>query len=345
MRNLINPISKISGAVVLIFLGAGVSGLIGGYLFGITVAIICGTVFLFWEADWIRSTAIQSVSNRSLVSYALPLAMAGVVYTIIGQIDTFLIGFFRTSSEVGYYDVAYLLAANLLIALNAITPVFKPMIAEVQSDTQSVRERYKLATRWVTMLTIPPAITLLLAPDVYLGVLFTQEYIVASGATFVLAIGYLLNAASGPEGMVLEGLGYTKVTFLNSVILLGINSVLGVIFIPRLGIVGAGIATAAALGGVGLLGVAELYFLKGFHPFTVKLLRVYAAAIVPVTSGWIFTSVLTDQKLIALSLPILIMICYVIGLRAAGGFTNKDIKVAEKFDNRVGYNIVGWIIS
>jgi O-antigen/teichoic acid export membrane protein len=345
MRNFINPIVKIIGTILLIFLGAEVGGLIGGYLLGVTVAVLFGTVFLFWEADWLRGTPSQSVSNRSLISYALPLAMAGVIYTIIGQIDTFLIGFFSTSSEVGYYNIAYLLATNLLVALNAVTPVFKPMIAEAKSNTHAVRNRYQLATRWVTMLTLPPAITLLLAPEIYLGVLFTQEFAVASGTTVALVLGYLLNAASGPEGMVLEGLGYTKLTFLNSVVLLSINATLGIFFIPKLGILGAGIATAVALGSVGFLGVAEIYYLRGFHPYTVQLLRVYIAVSVPIILGWLFVSVLSVSVLIAVFLPLVVIVCYVAGLRVTGGFTSKDIEIAKKFDEKIGYEIASRCIN
>ena len=333
IRNIANPLTRIVSASVLVLSGAGLLGLVGGYLFGLGVAVLGGIIFLTIEAGWIRNATPVPVSNRDLFSYSLPLVLAGVIYSIIGQIDYFAIGYFLSSDDVGQYRVAYLLSSNLLIVLSAITPVFKPMIAERRSNDSVLESRYQLATRWVTMLTFPLAITLILSPDVFLTVLFTSEYSRASATVVALTVGYLLNASFGPEGMMLEGLGNTRLTLVNTFVLVGVNSLLDVLLIPRFGILGAGIATGSALTIAGLAGVIEIYFLRSIHPYSPRLFRVLTAALLPLVLGQVLVVYLVRIPQTALFLPILVVVTYIIGLRLTNGFTNDDREVASRIDN------------
>jgi O-antigen/teichoic acid export membrane protein len=337
LTNVLNPLFRIVGAVVLVSSGAGLFGLVGGYLLGFVVAIGAGSVFLLYEAEWVRKPAplANATSNRSLLSYAFPLLFAGVIYSLVGQIDYFIIGIFLQSSDVGHYRVGFLLAANLLIVLRALGPVFKPMIAEA-SETSLVRTRYRVATRWITMCTLPLAITLVLAPEVYLSVFFTEQYLAASAAVIALTVGYVLNASFGPEVMVLEGLGYTRLTLINTIVLVGVNGILDVALVPRYGILGAGIATGTAVTVTGALGVIEIYYLRSVQPFTPELLKVWAASVPPTLVGFGISLIVVEDGILAVTLPTIILLFYIIGLRVTGSFTQDDIEIAIQMDNKFG---------
>ncbi|TKX63342.1 oligosaccharide flippase family protein, partial [Halorubrum sp. SP9] len=285
-----------------------------------------------------RESEVESVSNRALLSYSLPLVLAGVIYSLVGQIDYFIIGYFLGSAEVGQYQVGFLLASNLLIALRAITPIFKPIVAENMSNNTLLQNRFTLTTRWVTILTIPPTLTLVLAPETYLSLLFTEQYTAAATAVVALSIGYLLNAAFGPEGMMLEGLGHTRLTLLNTVVLVGVNGTLDALLVPTLGILGAGIATGTALTVAGMAGVIEIYYLRGIHSFSRGLVRVWTAALLPLLVGIVIVTN-TGGLVLVISLPILVVFSFVVGLRLIGGFTSEDVQVATQFDERLGYPV------
>jgi len=344
VKNIINPLIRIVAAVALVASGAGVLGLVGGYLLGLVVAVLFGGLFLIKEADWLRSSSAEQVSTRSLVSYSLPLVLAGVIYALVGQIDYFAIGFFLNTSDVGQYRVAFLLAANLLIVLSAITPVFKPIVAENRTDSDLLESRYQLTTRWVTMLTLPLALTLILAPELYLSLLFTEAYTEASAAVVALSIGYLLNSSFGPEGMILEGLGHTRLTLLNTFILVSTNGVLDILLVPRLGILGAGIATGAALTIAGFAGVIEIYYLRRIVPVSMDLFRVWIAALGPLGIGWYLVHH-TQGLIVLILLPILVIVVYLIGLRTVGGFSKEDAELAKRIDEQLGYSIATKMIG
>ena len=343
--DVIKPVVLIVGTVGLLLAGFGVFGLVGGYAAAVLATTIAGGVFLLWKIDWVSSSGIDRGSGLSLVSYSVPLALAGVIYAVVSQIDFFVIGRFLGTAQVGYYRVAYSLASNLLIVLTSITPVFKPMIAEHKSIDSEFGSLYRLATRWAIMLTIPIAVTLLLAPETYLTLFFTPEYAVAGNVVIVLTLGYLLNSSFGPEGMVLEGLGHTRLTFLNTLLLITTNTVLDVVLVPRLGILGAGVGTASALTITGAIGVLEVYVLRGELPYSTDILKVLLASVPTVLVGYVVTSILGSIVVTALLLPIVVTITYAGSLALGEGFTEEEITVARQIDARLGRRILTPLVS
>lgn len=343
-RNLLQPGGRVVFTALLLIGGMGITGLVLGHLLALLLAVSAGILLLVLNTSWIREAEIDSISRRSLLSYSLPLMFAGAIYAMVGQIDFFALGYFRPSADVGIYKVSYLLAGNILIVLRAITPVFKPMISEKKGDTQILRSRYQLATRWIALFTIPPAVTLMLAPQTYLSLLFTPEYALASSSVIVLVGGYLLHTAVGPEGMVLEGLGHTRLTLLNTVLLVMMNSVLDILLIPRLGILGAAAGTAVATTVAVVAGVIEIYYLAGIHPFTADLGKIWLAGIPVVVVGLIFTSMLNSGLVLAILLPVGIAVVYLLSLILTQSFTNEDVEVAAKVDETLGTTVLQSVV-
>ncbi|WP_082256460.1 oligosaccharide flippase family protein [Haloferax sp. ATB1] len=339
MKDILNPLSRIIAIIILISAGFGIAGLISGYLLGVVFSVFIGLILFVYEADWFTHSETDQISNRDLLSYSLPLVLTGAIYALVGQIDYFVIGYYIGSTEVGQYQIGFILASNILIGLQAITPVFKPIIAENIHNTKIIESQFKLSTRWVTILTIPPALTLALAPDPYLSILFTNQYTAASAAVVPLSLGYLINASFGPEGMVLEGLGHTRLTLLNTFVLVSTNGVLDLLLVPVLGVLGAGIATGTALTVAGLVGVIEIYYIRGVHPYSAQLMRVWVAIAFPLAVGIVMTSFL-EGLLLIITLPVFTLISFILGLHIVGGFTSEDAKVADQFDQRIGYPVI-----
>lgn len=344
MKDILNPLMRTLGAILFVSSGAGLVGLVGGYLTGLLVAITFGVASLIYNVDWIRNASATQISNRSLFSYSLPLILAGIIYSLVGQVDYFVIGYFLDSTEVGYYRVAYLLAANLLIVLNAVTPIFKPMVAENENDSL-LESQYQLSTRWITMLTLPIAVVLVLQPDTYLSLFFTAEYSVASAAVVVLTIGYLINASFGPEGMMLEGLGHTRITLVNTFILIGVNTTLDFLLVPRFGIVGAAVATGTAFTVAGFAGVVEIYLLKSITAFNKDLVRAWVSFLPALLTGYLVSKFQMQALVMSLSLPTVVLLTYILTLRQTSSFSIKDQKVATKLDSYIGISIFSRIIK
>lgn len=343
-KGLIRPGTKLVVTAVLIWAGFELVGLVVGYVVSFVLTAIAG-VLLLTRIDWIRDGEQASVSNRRLVSYSLPLAFAGVIYATIGQVDFLVIGFYLPSDQLGFYRVGFLFASNVLIIISSMKPIFKPMVAEATGQRNLVLNRYKLATRWITLFTLPISITVALVPDVYLELFFSSAYLPAATAVAILVVGYLVNASFGLEGMVLEGLGYTRLTLLNTVLILGTNLVLDFLLVPRLGIVGAAIGTAAGITVGGLAGLVELYYLRGLHPASVSLGKIWIAGLTGGLAGYgVVTFLSAPGLLLAVLVPTTVCITYYGGLLVAGAFTEDDEDIARAVDAKIGRAVLSRLL-
>jgi stage V sporulation protein B len=331
MRDVIRPTVRLVTTAALLLLGYGLLGVVGGYLVGIVVAITAGVVMLWRNAGYIFEADTVRVASRPLFSYSLPLAFAGIIYIFLGQIDYFVIGYFLDSEEVGIYRVGYALAANLMIFSSSLGPIFKPLIAEAKDDTGAVEKRYRTATRWIAGLTLPIAITVALGATAYLSVVFTPQYTVAAAAVVILAGANLFNAATGgPDGTLLQGLGYSRLVFINTLLLLAINLLVSVLLVPRIGITGAAIGTASALTVNGLAAVLEAYYFRGVHPLTLALGKVLFSAAPAGLAGGAVVLTIGNVHAVAALLPLVVFGVYGASLYLTDAFTEDDAEVAAQ---------------
>lgn len=334
MRDFVRPTTRLLVTTALLLAGYGLIGIVVGYIVGLLVAMAVGALLLLRNAPYLVRGPVKRVPSKPLFWYATPLAVAGLIYVILGQIDYFVIGYFATSEDVGIYRVGYMLAANLLIVFTAISPVFKPLIAEVRLKDDLVQRHYRTATRWVAGLTLPLAITLSLGASAYLSLIFTDQYAAATVAVGILAAGYLINVTcGGPDGALLQGLGYSKLVFLNTSLLLGTNLVGSVLLVPRYGITGAAIATASALTIAGVASVVEVYVTRRIHPFTRDLAKVFVAAAPATLAGAALVSV-APRILVAVFLPVVVVGVYAGGLVTLDAFTDEDVSFAAELSPR-----------
>ncbi|MEM4782592.1 MAG: flippase [Halalkalicoccus sp.] len=331
MRDVIRPTVRLLATAALLLFGYGLLGVVGGYLVGLVVAIVAGMVFLLRNAPRIVNARTTRVSSRPLLSYSVPLAFAGIIYIFLGQIDYFVIGYFADSEDVGIYRVGYALAANLMIFSSSLGPIFKPLIAESKENTDEVRTRYRTATRWIAGLTLPVLLVVSFGASAYLSVVFTPQYTVAAVAVVILAVGCTVSAAcGGPDGTLLQGLGYSRLVFINTAVLLFINLSVSVLLVPRIGITGAAIGTGSALTVNGLLAVWEAHRYHGVHPFTRDLGKVLLAG-VPAAAGAAVVVLLIDiPLLVAGVLPVVVFALYAGTLHATDAFTADDAEIAAQ---------------
>ena len=345
MKDIIRPAFRVTVTVILLLFGFSVVGLVLGHILALSVSILFGIYFFMNGYVEIIKTEIEFVSRRALMSYSLPLVFSGLIFSLVGQIDYFVIGYYATSGNVGKYRIAYQLAGYLMIALAALTPIIKPLISEAKGDTRSVKARYRLATRWIVMITLPMSATLALAPRTYLSVLFTPEYATAGSSVVMLAAGYVINASVGTEGKVLQGLGRTRITLLNSLLLLTTNVALDLFLVPRIGILGAAVGTATASSVAGVAGVLEIYYFEKIHPFSRSLFKIMTSIVPSIAIGGVFVLVMNNEAIIAVLLPIIITITYIISLVLFSSFVDEDVKVASLIDEKIGYSVLAPIVS
>ena len=153
----------------------------------------------------VRPLGVDPAGARTLLRIALPLLATNLSWTIMVQIDTVVLGIFRSGADVAYYVAGSRLAALLLVPLLIATSVLAPLITELWAGHRLPDlERLLRATATATGIAsgIGLLILTLLGPWA-LGFLFGGYYTRGGTVLLVLAAGGFLSSMGGLSGLAL----------------------------------------------------------------------------------------------------------------------------------------------
>jgi len=179
---------------------------------------------------------------------SLPLLAGSICDLAIQNADILLLAVFQPSKETGIYYAAAKTAGLALFIHYAVGTAYAGRIAAAHAlnDTAAVNDLVSKAVRWTF---IPSAVVMVAILVVGYPVLagFGETFTDAYPLMFVLAVGILAKAATGPADTILNMLGHQRASALSIGLAAVISITLNVILIPRWGVTGAAIATSSAL--------------------------------------------------------------------------------------------------
>ena len=225
---------------------------------------------------------------------SLPLFFIGIGYQLLNQMDTIMLGHFASTKEVGIYSVAFKVSAFVLLGLEILLPIVAPLFSQFHEtgDSQSMEALFGTVTKWLSYsaLIIFACIAIF---RVELLHLFGKGFTAGSTVLLILAAGQLANAATGPTGVLLTMTGKQKWELANTISMVAFNFLLNLVLIPRMGIIGAAIATAVSIAAINGLKLAQVYMLFGLRAHNLKHLKGAAAiggagVVAYLLRGWLF---------------------------------------------------------
>ncbi len=216
----------------------------------------------------------STIFLKELAVFSVSLLFVAFLVRTMLSTDVLMLSYFLPEREVGLYGSAQTLSVLGTSVHNAILFLFFPFVTSFFARKMfSKADRfYKLVTKWVLALSLPLFSILFFYAPQTLTIVFGREYSPASGPLRILSLGYLVHVFLGANGASLISLGYIADLTTPVLLSLFINLLLNVLLIPRLGIVGAAVATALSLIFLNLFMSYVLWKRTGVHPLYGKLL-------------------------------------------------------------------------
>lgn len=333
------PVALVAGSAALLLAGTGLKGVMAALVATNLVAAGLAAIALWRrlrcvpaaeeQARRLRrraSTGLRELFGFSLVSWGASLASAGLIWA-----DTILIGAMRTSAEVGVYNVATRLVTLATFVMPAINSALGPRIANLhhRGRDDCLHSAYTVATSWIVRLSLPAFIALLAFPGELLR-LFGGGFGAGAAVTMILAAGKLIDAATGPCGLMLNMSGRPLWSMIDNLAVLFLNVVLNLWLIPRHGIAGAAIAWAVALGAVNLARVVQVWACMRMLPFDLGALKGILAGAAALGTGLAAHELLgTLDAWDTVALAMVLVVEVYLGLVAVLGIGPEDRLVLE----------------
>ena len=211
------------------------------------LAFFFGVGLLFYVRPiQLKSKPICEYRTKEWMGAALPLAMISGMQIINSQTDIIMLGFFRSSEEVGIYKIVVTGSTLVAFGLQAIIMVVAPHFASLHAsgEVEKLQKVVTQSARVTLAIALPIFIVLALFGDLLIKIVFGSAYIPGYLPLTILAFGQLINAIVGHVGLLLNMSGNEKETFRGVFIAVVSNITLNALLIPTYGIFGAATATA-----------------------------------------------------------------------------------------------------
>jgi len=232
---------------------------LGLHILGAGMALIFA--FYLLRSHLRHSVPSNAVSQNTAawVRSALSLVFLEILNLIPQHAGILMLGWMRDPEEVGLYKVAHQTASLIPFGLMAVNTAIAPTLARLYAvgDKGKLKRFIITASAVSTTFALPLILLFNIRGSWFLGLAFGEAFAASATALAMITGGQLVNAATGPVGLLLIMSGHENKATLSIGIGSAVNLVFNAALIPLWGINGAAVAFAVSLATTMLL---YLYF-------------------------------------------------------------------------------------
>ncbi|MBI4009534.1 oligosaccharide flippase family protein [Candidatus Roizmanbacteria bacterium] len=217
------------------------------FVFGILGPVIF-FFLLFLEKKDLVSIFLKSEVKRSefRFGYTLTYFLASQFFNLGLRMDLFLLSYFRSKTEVGYYGLSQKIILTIITTIVSITQVLSPSFSKITRKSEALSQ---LKTGFMYLL-LPSALFFILffTPKEVYDLFFTDKFVQTAPITRALSLPFVLYALGSLPVLFLLYTVKKPVYILISNVVFFIILTLGCYFlIPKMGVFGPPYAIALAL--------------------------------------------------------------------------------------------------
>ena len=351
IESVIQTAIKIISLSFFIFIGIKTSSIIFSFFLGTLSTLLLTflysrykleTIFVKYELEKNEKKKVI----KDFISYSWPVFFLGFFSSFFYWTGSFMIGYFKSVTEVGLYNVVVPIAILMSIAPEIFLQLFFPLVTKEYSvkNFEFIKKISKQIGKWIFMINLPAFFLMIMFPDVIIKILFGQDYLVAANSLRFLSFGLFFSSIFLISQNLLSTAGKSKIIFYDVLFVSLLNVILNMILIPKqfifgidnfLGINGAAIATSISLLTLNFLFMVQARHYTSAIPLKKEMLKIFLASSIP----FAFLIVIKDSFEITLIssifMAIFFLLMYLTLLFLFKVFDNEDKMVLESLKNKL----------
>lgn len=249
------------------------------FVYGITVVYFLRMLLMMLYAFRIympKFTLVKTPNFKEIIRYSTYLILAGSAASILLEIDRFMIPTTEKIAKVAYYSVGVFIASVVSIPNRAMQQITQPIVAQFlnSNNLNGVKKLYKQSS--INLLIVGGLLFLLInlnIVDMY-RIINKPNYSVGVLIVLMVSISELFKLSLGVNGAILINSRFYKVFFYLSLGTAGLAIVLNKIFIKKMGIDGAAIATLSTIVIFTIIKILYVKYKLKMQPFTFKTILI-----------------------------------------------------------------------
>lgn len=218
------------------------------YAYALDFVLLAAGYFITYNRKGrnIFNWAYNSQLAKKLLHYSWPLIISGIMVSLYMKIDQLMVQNIAGVNEAGAYaTVATLSEAWNFIPTVIITTLFPAILNARRDDINRYKKRIQNLYDLMIYLSLPAAIVITFSSHLIYKV-YTPEYAYAAPvlSVHIWSGVFVFLGAANSQYLIAEG--YVKLTFIRTGFGAIVNILLNLILIPKMGMMGAAIATLIA---------------------------------------------------------------------------------------------------
>lgn len=224
-------------------------GVIGGIIslvIGKLLEVLVGSISIYNLLKKDDKVILMDNYIKNSINYGWKLYASQMLSYLSYRSDIFLVNLFLTPSSAGIYLAATQLSEQFWILSRGVAVALLPHLASVQNDKNTVNRLTPLIARWVFFLSFIAAVTIASAGQTIIKTLYGLEYDMAYIALLGLLPGTTLLSSARILAVDTAARGHPETNLHAAGAAFIVNIGANLILIPKIGILGAALASTIA---------------------------------------------------------------------------------------------------
>ena len=330
-------VSRIGLSVLLLGMGFGVPGVLAAYALG---WILTDGLLLFFLHRRLfplgRPLHASQRPVRQMLSFSGPVCLGSVVETLGGSAEILLLGMLSTLAAVGIYSAAERIQMVGFMFLGAASLAAKPIISDLyhRGETAQLARFYQTLSRWSLSFVLPYFLTAVLFAGPILAI-FGEEFEAGSMVLILISTATLVHAGTGLSHPMIVMTGHSKLSFLNTIVIVLLSMILSLVLIPAWGLIGAAVATLLSSVIINVARLFQVYWLQKTWPYNMDYVKPILASAAALGVGLVMRYLApAGQSLAYLLLDVVLLWSAYIGTTLLLGLSPDDRIVLTRTKRR-----------
>lgn len=221
-----------------------------GMLLGMGISITLIDILLIYQSNIIKWFKFKKVRWNFLLpifAYGIPIAATSLSTWLINQSNKFIMNSIKGFSEAGIVGVGYGLTLPLLMTIfSIITVAAVPRIYNMYEDHIDVRPIISRFLGYFVLLSLPIITVMSLYSSIYVDVFANEKFYAAYKLIPYFSFGTFFLVLADYTTLQYHLTNKTYIEFIIKLISGLVGVILNIVLIPKIGLVGVGVATLSA---------------------------------------------------------------------------------------------------
>ena len=228
--------------LLLLVFKMGIRGYLLAYILGYATSFLYILIKeKLWDY-WIGIRKIDTMVAREILYYCIPLIPNSISWWVSDSSDRYILEYFWGASVIGVYAIAYKIPSIVSILSTILTSAWQISAVDDFGSEESRKFFSDVYQKYASVYVMASAVIILFI-KVISKILFTGEFYDAWKYAIILLVAVVFQAMNGFLGIIYAASKKTKTIFLTTLLGAGSNILLNLLLIPRIGALGAAIAT------------------------------------------------------------------------------------------------------